>query len=350
MEAIKTNIMLINNVMELGIAPMCFTFCVLATIVLIYYVRRRYCLRVEINAISREKLWYLCYQNHVKNLKIKAMISDFIIIIVVLEIINNALNFNLIALDFRKDKHRLLQIVLTHLAETSRLCYVPLLCILLQVLWLSYIHSPYKYTIMKWLAYIVFRYVALYIVFVWAFMYQSSYFIMFIEFLYMTVLQIFELLDLVCYLVYSRRFYTHLKSRELEAKFFMEKHNYFESRYLRIHFKVATILVASALVIYYFPGIISRILSIIVTSIPSESIEVLRDSDLIPILEALVLTPMNGSVLLYRILINFNYLYVFFVILYKYCKKKQNHGRINDKIKPLVRDYQDSIYSRKHYI
>ena len=81
MNSTVDNISTIIDTVEIAIAPTCFIFCVLATVVLIYYVRRRYYLTVEMNGISREKLTYLNYQNHLKNFKIKAMISNFVILI-----------------------------------------------------------------------------------------------------------------------------------------------------------------------------------------------------------------------------------------------------------------------------
>ena len=45
---------------------------------------------------------------------------------------------------------------------------------------------------------------------------------------------------------YAREFYLHLKEKEI-GLFYFDKKDYLDSEYLRIHFKIATILVGSAL-------------------------------------------------------------------------------------------------------
>ena len=124
----------------------------------------------------------------------------------------------------------------------------------------------------------------------------------------------------------------------------MNKTMYIENKYICIHFKVATILVGAALSLYILIALmtipwmgmdyISRIFSI----------ESLEDNSEI-IYEIYDLLPTDVIQVLYRLLLNLNYLYVLFVIIYKYIKKR-NLTRVNDKIKPLVREYQDGIFNR----
>ena len=63
------------------------TFCLLASVVLCYYVRRRYLLARDIKNISSSDFINPCYQNHLKNLRIKSLISTFIIVILNCEIL-----------------------------------------------------------------------------------------------------------------------------------------------------------------------------------------------------------------------------------------------------------------------
>ena len=130
--------------------------------------------------------------------------------------------------------------------------YVPILCLLLKVLWFAYLHYPYRYTIMRWTLYIVLRVIVMFfVVDFWEYIYKF-------EFKPSLLLSMFSLqnkvsfalqtgyhlVDFITYLIYSRRFYLHLKSRELEAKFFMSRKDYIQRKYIRRHFKIATILVA----------------------------------------------------------------------------------------------------------
>ena len=64
-------------------------FCVLALFVLVYYIRRRYKLYIERNRVPQELLIMESYRNHLKNLKIMCIINNFIIVIVIMEIILN---------------------------------------------------------------------------------------------------------------------------------------------------------------------------------------------------------------------------------------------------------------------
>ena len=51
------------------------SFCLLASVVLIYYVRRRNLLHFEIKSIPQDELMLQSFQNHRKNLRIKAHIQ-----------------------------------------------------------------------------------------------------------------------------------------------------------------------------------------------------------------------------------------------------------------------------------
>ena len=58
-------------------------------------------------------------------------------------------------------------------------------------------------------------------------------------------------LRIIQFVYYARKFYLHLKSREKEIRlFYFDKKAYLDSKYLRIHFKIATILVGIA--IFFF--------------------------------------------------------------------------------------------------
>ena len=83
----------ITNTVEIVVASICSLlstiFTLLALFVLVYYIRRRYKLYKEINRIPQELLVKESYRNHLKNLKVKCIINNFIIVIVIMEIILN---------------------------------------------------------------------------------------------------------------------------------------------------------------------------------------------------------------------------------------------------------------------
>ena len=69
--------------------------------------------------------------------------------------------------------------------------------------------------------------------------------------LVITIYGILTIIDFIQFVHYSRKFYLHLKSREKEIRlFYFDKEAYLDSKYLRIHLKIATILVGTAFFFY----------------------------------------------------------------------------------------------------
>ena len=136
------------------------SFVFFTLIILVYYIRRRYHLHLEIKAITTEQLWFRNFQNHLKNLRIKAMIANFVMIILFVElgtrvcfIIRNRCRMAaLFKLNFTCPNFGLTYTMYRTMELVTQLSYIPLLCLFVKVLWL-YLHSPYKYSVMKWLGY-----------------------------------------------------------------------------------------------------------------------------------------------------------------------------------------------------
>ena len=343
-------------------------FCFFSLIILVYYVRRRYHLYLEMKAITTEQLWFPNFQNHLKNLKIKAMIANFVLIILLVEI-GNILSWvfmeRCIILTSLKLENNCSDSIVTSLLEFTILnsitdsVYIPILCLFMKVLWLVYLRSSYKYCVMKWVVYMIVKVIATQIVElitkILSGMYGYSPTFQILPYnagsncerLVLYLLDWIPMLfEYIHYLKYSRRFYLLLKGIELENKFSLDREKYLESKFVRIHFKVSTILVAIGLffkVLGWMP--VLRFFTI------RYLIELLTNNQLSPELNDI----LQGKPILvflgifYRILWNLNYLYMFFVILLQYYKKRNNRN-INDRIRPLVRAYQDRIFtSRVNY-
>ena len=132
-------------------------FCILALVVLCYFVRRRYLLILDIKSVSKDDLIIPDYQNHVKNLKIKSMITNFIIIIVIFEFFYNFSCLVLyspiltnIFLIFNPVLGVLPFLCFNYLRIISLNCHIAIPCLLMKVLWLTYFHCPYKSTVLRW--------------------------------------------------------------------------------------------------------------------------------------------------------------------------------------------------------
>ena len=231
-------------------------FCVLALFVLVYYIRRRYKLYKEINRIPQELLIKESYRNHLKNLKITCIINNFIIVILIMEILHDvgriAIYFPYWILYFVKEPE--FNLFLWKFQKYSFLftlpiynSLVPVLTMVMDFLWLVYRKYEYKYTIIRWTWYIVIRALVVFLV-----EYSIDY-IPHVDYLLLCSVfsnafhAIFQIIDFIQFVYYARKFYLHLKSREKEIRlFYFDKKAYLDSKYLRIHFKIATILVGIA--------------------------------------------------------------------------------------------------------
>lgn len=342
-----------------------FTFCLLATLVFFYFTRRRYHLHLEIREITTELLWNPCYVNHRKNLGIKRMITNFILVILLVEIVNNSASFfagiNSLELHYHLPAFtKLSELTLYHLIFISRFCYVPILCLLLKVVWLAYLHCPYRNTILRWTGYILFRVAGMYALqAVYPLQanfgkdrtgeYQFNLYAGVSDAVFLCLHTFFECLDLVMYLSYSRRLYLHLKSRELEAKLFADRRKFLENKFLTLHFKVSTILVAIALSSYLLSIIVYYVRYMIFRYFHPLLSQSFLDSPSKLHLEYFSLASSSTFQIVYRILLNLDYLYIFCVILFKYCRQKRRLNKVNDKIRPLVMKYQNKLYTTRQY-
>ena len=353
---------IIDGVLEFIKFFFSFTFCVLTTIVLLYYIRRRYLLSLEMRQITPELLWEQNYKNHLKNLKIKAMISNFIILILLVEIstffssLLDSVHYWFTLFNWKWITNTIILHILWIIKCLPIYCYVIVLCLFLKVLLLAYFNLPYKYTIMRWTAYILLR-ILFSIIFIdgWMFINQGAigsaqletnipdiHIIYSIhETLSSAIQSLFAVVDFITYIVYSRRFYQHLKSRELEARFIMDSEDYMERRYVRIHFKIATILVTIA---FFF-----HTLSVLTLNLSSFNFDI--SSIIYPffdshVWESYLKIPNNICGLIFRLILNMDYLYITCIILYKYCRQKRKLTRVNDRIRPLVAEYHEGIFSR----
>ena len=331
-------------------------FCVLALFALVYYIRRRYKLYKEIKRIPQDLLISEEYKNHLKNLKLKCIISNFIIVILLIEIAQNVCQFIIYfpswIIDFLEEcpLYLELQFYSTMLYLTIRYSVVLVLSMMMDFLWLAYRKYEYKYSMIRWTWYIVIRALVLFLT-------QYYEFMNLIPLDYLTIYQCFTvilmgilpIIDFIQFVYYSRRFYLHLKSREKEIRlFYFDKTAYLDSKFLRIHFKIATILVGIAL--FFYTLAISDIIFSIFDVIPFFSFSMPVYQQLYNIFLAISNSYISYitalSYLISEVLFNLDYLYIFIVVVYKSYKDRKKLENINDYIRPIMKKYHDSYYNR----
>ena len=344
-----------NTATELITPLLSLIFCVLALFVLVYYIRRRYKLYKEINRIPQELLILESDRNHLKNLKLKCIISNFIIVILVMEFIQNLgqtlryfpYSIHHFIKEFNVSPDQKVQRFFCMYTTALTYSLVPVLTMMMDFLWLAYSKYEYKYTMIRWTWYIVIRALVVFLA------QYTPYFIptpFYYEIVYSeigkTLYLILPTIDLIQFVYYARKFYLHLKSREKEIKlFYFDKEAYLDIKYLRIHFKVATILVGIALFFCTLSTSIA-ILSVI-CQIPDKHKVIPQHLYEISFIMNYYFELVNNiSYFISQVLFIFNYLYIFIVVVYKSYRDGQKLKNINSYIKPIMKQYHDNYYKR----
>ena len=221
---------------------------------------------------------------------------------------------------------------------------IPVLSMLMDFLWLAYRKYEYKYTMIRWTWYIVIRIVIVFLI-QHSIPFSLNYQII-NSFIICAIYAIVPIIDLIQYMYYARKFYLHLKSREKEIRlFYFDKKAYLDSKYLRIHFKIATILVVNALFFFTVSNITVTLSHII--EIPDDYIVIplqLHEKLLIIYYCFGFISDLSYSI--FQVIFIFNYLYIFIVVVYKSYRDGQKLKNINDYIKPIMKRYHDDYYKR----
>ena len=331
----------IDDFLSLVLSFVCLSFCLFALPILLYYIRMKYRLYLKIKSIPLDKLVFENNKNDLKNLKLKSMIVNFIIILILIEIANNGsiLIDRIVDLSHGNDQ---IWTILNHVRFISKYSFIPMLCMTMDVLWLAYLNWNYKYTIMRWTLYIILRIISMNILYqlIRYYFENSTAEYEIVRSLNRVLLMIFGIIDLICYIWYSRRFYQHLKSRENEAMVQLSR-RYLEMKFICKHFKIATILVAIPLTIYNVINVISIFFCCYLILFYFGLIDY---SQRMYYAHFLIVWPIIFCQLLYRILFNFNYIYFIVLQVYKYWKQKRNINKVNKEVHQIVKKYHDKIY------
>ena len=323
-------------------------FSLLAIAVFCHFLRRRYLLRGEIKNISKDDLMKPCYQNHLKNLQIKLMITNFVIIIVFVEFMFN-LSLAGRALPKWKDTFKenifsfqdlkKASLTLRYIGIITVYCHIVIPCLLLKVLLLAYFHCPHRYTVMRWSIYITVRCV----VFVGSFFINSKIYTKELRSLRDILGSVAFFADFFTYIIYSRRFYLHLKSREKEARLFKDRTTYLNERAICIHFKVASILVTIALFALLFPQMIYPVINIPGIYIAHYNEEIYK------IMESTIKAVENIGYIIYSLVFILNYLYMISLVVGSYLMQKRGLVHVNKKIKPIITAYHKSPHFARNF-
>ena len=215
----------------------------------------------------------------------------------------------------------------------------------MDILWRIYRKYGYKYTIARRIVYIVLR--ALFM-FVCQFLYVHCDgsgpidYRMSLGLVYSTSAGCFYIFDFIQFVHCSRKFHLHLKSREKEIRlFYFDKKAYLDSKYIRIHFQVATTIVAISLFFFTFGNSFWELLEPSFDIIEGLHQDIEANHGVVS--QSLISYVCFPSIIIYKILININYLYILLIFAYKSFRKRQDFANINNKIRPLIEKYHNNL-------
>ena len=338
-----------EDISRISLMSITLLFCLNTLVVLVYFIRRRVKLELEIRGIPADQMVRQAYKNYFMNLKTTIIITNFIILILILELLENILFIQVELKSFvgRQTPGFLVNYSIKtspyviSLLYAIRLTYVPLLSLVMNFIWHVYRNYEYKHTMVRWTAYIVIRGL---VVSIWfrSLPQISSEYGFLAHVLFYSFTTCFYIFDFIQYVYYSKRFYSHLKSRKKEIRlFYFDKEAYLISRWIRINFLVSNVLVTSALFLFTLSYSMYAILTV------TYRIVCLFDYQGSSILEY-VLSTLDGGVvfpiLIYKVLYNFNYLYIVIVIIYRSIGGRFKLYNVNKDIKPIVEEYHNSMY------
>ena len=337
---------------RISLISISIVFCFNTLVVLVYYIRRRVRLGLEIKRIPADQMVRQVYKNYFMNLKTTIKITNLIILILILELLENMLFIQAELKPFVRELspgfivNYLIKAYpyVVSLLFATRLTYVPLLSLVMNFLWLVYRKYEYKYTMIRWTAYVVIRGI---VVIIWylSLPHISPDYRGLANVLLDIFFLFFYVLDFIQYVHYSKRFYSHLKSREKEILlFYFDKEAYLNIRRIRKHFHVGYTLVTIALILSMTGYILNY------TRHLDERIVLLFDSQYISNMEyANNLEYRYGIIpifLVFKVMLNFNYLYIIIAIICKSIRGRVKLYNINKHIKPIVEEYHNSVYNK----
>ena len=343
------NSIYISKILQLSLTLL---FCFNTLVVLVYFIRRRVRLGLEIKRIPADQMVRQEYKNYFMNLKTAIKITNFIIIILILELLQNLLFIQQRLIPFVEELspgvinylNRSVPYV-TSLVLAVELMYVPLLSLVMNFLWHVYRKYEYEYTMIRWTAYIILRGLVA-IIWIQSIVHMSPEYSGLVLELWDIFFSFSYIFDFIQYVYYSKRFYSHLKSREKEIRlFYFDKEAYFNIRWIRIHFLVSNILVTSALfliVLAYSINMINHHVELVVCFLESQGI-ILEYTYTYNSVYIYTFVPIC---LAFKVLLNLNYLYIIIAIIYKSIRGRFKLYNINKHIKPILEVYHNSVYNK----
>ena len=343
----------------------------LLVFVVVYLAYRKYTVCMALRNVPAFTIFDIDLSKVKQNLKIEAMLYNFLLILSGLELLGDLLaGITTISSDLhafinnsinQSVQSPLDQVGIQITVVTNSLCMVvltllpPVVCLFLIVLRRAYLNLPYNRWIRGYTVIILARFVILSAL---SFVHQIS---DIAQMLYFPIC----LIDLIVYIPSCRSFYRLLEGRSFEARWHSTHSEYIAKRRIAIQFFYAQILtvvyfllvlidlltvsILSPLVIVlyrpkYFNEISLGMFPTIILCSSSRSV-IVSVFNTITLIQTIVLT-------LLVFLLSFAYLFVFIGVVIKLVRRQKKYNHINDWVtRPLMEEYRDTfISSNRNYV
>ena len=328
--------------------------------VLIYFLYQKYQIRIQIRNVPYSTIFNIDLDKVKKNLEIQSMVYNFVILMMMIEIITNvflgigAIGYseNVTSTDRNLTKFIIVEQngYLHYIGNLSGITIgfvFPILCLFLIVLRRAFINLPYKKWVWKYSVYILIRAIVMLILLWFEITFNIG---MFMQLL----LGIF---DFYVYISCSRAFYVLLKGRRDEALYHSSRRDYLEKKRIAKQFfytQVSTRFSGFLIIMLY----ISVFSTSIFHTFSHPNFFKLMTFDYFPkfssswhafAFEIADISELIGSVLIYliEIYIFFAYLFVTISILVKLFIRRKKFNHVNDWItRPLMERYRSNLEER----
>ena len=329
--------------------------------VLIYFLYQKYQVRIQIRNVPDSTIFNIDLDKVKKNLEIQSMVYNFLIVIMMIEIITNVfvgiaaigLSKN-VSFTYRNrtifitvERNRYFQ-YMSYLSDTITGFIFPVLCLFLIVLRRAFINLPYQQWVRKYSVYILIRVIVILILF-W---------------IHITIIigelvqLLFSIFDICVYNSSSRAFYVLLKGRRDEALYHSSRKDYLEKKKIANRFYYAQLFT-------HFLGFLLLLLHIsifayyIFYTIPDPNFFELMTFGYFPIFPsswhafafkiADIFQHIKMAIIyLIELYLFFAYIFVSISILVKLLIRRKKFNHVNDWItRPLMERYRSSLERRR---
>ena len=365
--------MTLETVLNWALPAFSIPFCVTSPFLIWKYNLYRRDIKSNLKSTNKSCSPKLNIVNIKRNFEIKLLVSNYILILLTVELVNNIclvyswVNINLVHFKvpvFTEDFNctetssdtkfgfsvsTWFYLLPLNISSTLSIIILPIVCLLLNTLKCVYLNYPYRKTMKRWIIAIILRFI---IVFGLVITIQTYFLVILIKAILFTI-------DFILYVNYTYKFYVVLKGRKIEAHWHSTKTEFREKSRILSGFVFTTVYSMLLFFILLIGYLVSVPLFVIEEYLqtPCEmeylTLGIFPNIDLTYSVEKLISelfiytsTAKYIISITHQLGIFFAYFAVCIRILIVEYKRQNNLKEVNKPIHEMVMKYQNAIYSR----